>query len=217
MNNIKDKFKIEDILNILNLVIFLLCLFCEKKLILISAVLFLITCIAFIVKKRNKQTISFFRYMWSFICTSMGYASGVNVLSNIKKLWILYIIISIIFVYVVTRNEHKNLFVKFLYVLCFSTILHSMVIGINYYFCRGDETHISATVVHKQKNGDWFDTNTFSQIDVYSSDKVYDECFGYQAIGTVGDFYDCYDIGDEITVYINNGIFNITYYYLKDD
>lgn len=104
-----------------------------------------------------------------------------------------------------------------LYSFCLSAILHSMVIGINYSFCKDDEVCITATVVNKQKNGDWFDTNTFSQIDVYSSDTVHNENFGYQAISMVGDFYDRCEIDDEIAVYVNKGIFNIAYYYLKDE
>lgn len=205
--------KSTDIINISNIFTIIVSFFVYRCfMILLSTILFLAVNAVLVFEISKKREISFFRYIWSFIVTSMGYATGITIVSNMNQLWILYICISLIYVYIITKNKNKSIITILFYTLCLSAVLISMTMGINQSFDTSDGVYITATVVHKQKNGDWFGTNTFSQLDIYSSEKFEGTDFGYQVIGMAGDYYNEYDIGDEITIIAHRGLFKIKYF-----
>lgn len=207
--------KVIDIISVLNILIYILSIFVSQKFILLSACMFLLINVLLLFEVHKKSEISLFRYIWSFIATSVGYSNGITLMSDIRIFWIIYIIVSLIYVYIVIKDKRKSIIAVLFYTLCLSTILHGMVIRINQSFDKSADTYITATIVHKQKNGDWNGENTFSQFDIYSPEYFENTLIGYQTIGMVGDRYNQYDIGDEIDVTLRKGFFRIKYCYIK--
>lgn len=212
-----EHIKFADIIGVANILTSIVVIFVYEKVILFSLVLFLIANIFLAVELHNNITeISFFRYVWSFVVTSIVCSARVTLISDIRPLWILDICISLLYVYFIFKSKGKTVLAVFVYTLCLSTILHGMIIGINQSFDISKDTYITATIVHKQKNGDWSGKNTFSQFDIYSPEYFENTFIGYQPIGMVGDRYNRYDIGDEIGLCFKKGLFGIKYCYINE-
>lgn len=212
-----EHIKFADVIGVVNILTSIVVIFVYEKAILFSVVLFIIANIFLAVELHNNRTgISFFRYVWSFVVTSIVCSARVTLISDIRPLWIIYICISLLYIYFIFKDKSKSMLTVLVYTLCLSTILHGMVIGINQSFDISKDAYITATIVHKQKNGDWSEKNTFSQFDIYSPGYFENTFIGYQPIGMVGDRYDRYDIGDEISLCFKKGLFGIKYCYIDE-
>ena len=209
----RARFKSIDIIGAVNILMGLLAVSVYEKAILVSAILFICANVALFIELHKGNEVSFFRYMWSFIITSVGCSAGVTVISDVRFLLVISMCLSLLYICLVFKDKNKAVLTVIIYAFCLSVILYCTIIGINRSFSPSEETNFAVTVVNKLKNGDWSGKNIFSQFDVYSQNYFEGTFIGYRTVSVTGDSYNQYDIGDKINLCFKKGIFGIKYCY----
>lgn len=94
--------------------------------------------------------------------------------------------------------------------ICIFIMLTEQTVYFNESFDTSEAVSISASVVEKYANGDWFGTYSFSQFDVRTDE------LGDIGVFAPGEIYKSTDIGDLVELNVRNGSLGIKYCYIAD-